>query len=677
MTEINTSNTLALKYRPRKFKEVAGHKSTVKQLEEMIKSNAIPNALAFLGRSGTGKCISGDSLIYTNEGIKRIDSIISRQDKDRVDGFKEYKGNLKLLNLKGEYESPSHTYIDSANTISIKLGSGHTITGTHNHPVLVLKSGYIFQWIKLQDIRIGDSVAVSCAVAQTNLVDKAVDSKTIEEYHPDNFISTKDIVDYILTAGDKEFKLFIEHHGSHYNMYNKYRYEEARVLQLRLQTLGIYIELKHRYVNSTTGEMECNISFGQHQRDTKYKPKIQNLDELILLSKTNTVYSPNSINYSLPMLGHEIPQDSIKKIVKNSKFIPVVSIKDAGLQLVYDFTMPETHSFVANGIINHNTTFARMIARYINCEKGTSCGKCDSCKAIDAGKSSDYMEVNCATDGGIDNIKSIINQANFQPRNKLRVIVMDECHKLSNPASNALLKPVESPPSKTLWVFATSEPDSISNGSALLGRCQLYRLSVPTPEEIAHRLDEISEMEKFKWAKESLLLDIAGSTNGQVRDAIQLLEKCALYAKNSKLKGKELRKEIIGEVISGDVNTLDETCHNILMGIFTANFEVIQRAVLDSDGEYIGLMNKIMFCMSFILSINTIKGKHAKIWWTPLNRKIVESLKKHKIKLDIEDIVHVYSNMNKLKEAMMKFSTDSNHIMSVALIETAIYFADE
>lgn len=323
------------------------------------------------------------------------------------------------------------------------------------------------------------------------------------------------------------------------------------------------------------------------------------------------------------------------------------------------------------------TTFSRMLARYINCEKGTSCGKCTSCIAIDKDKSSDYMEVNCATDGGIDNIKSIISQANFQPKGRLRIICLDEVHKLSNASANALLKPVENPPARTLWVLATSEPDSISNGSALLGRCQKYVLTPPTPQEIANRLKEIAEKEKFKWAKDKLLYVIGESTGGQVRDAVQLLEKCSLYAKSSKLTGKKLRQEIIGEVIEKDSNSLDEFAYNVLFGIYTCNYMLVQKAILESDGEHIPLINKLLFANNFLLSILTIKGKHPKIWWTPLNRRLKFDLDKSKCLPDVEDVVYVYGKLNSLKAEIMKFGVESIHLMSTILLECTVYFEGE
>ena len=323
------------------------------------------------------------------------------------------------------------------------------------------------------------------------------------------------------------------------------------------------------------------------------------------------------------------------------------------------------------------TTFSRMIARYINCKKGTSCGKCESCIAIDKDKSSDYLEVNCATDGGVDAIKGVIEQAKFQPRGRLRVICLDEIHKLSNASANALLKPLENPPARTLWILATSEPDSISNGSALLGRCQKYLLTPPTPEEIAQRLGEIAEKEKFKWAKEKLLYAIGESTGGQVRDAVQLLEKCSLYAKTSKLTGKELRKDIIGQVIEKDSGGLDELAFNILAGIYCCDYGMVQKAVLDSDGEHIPLINKLLFANNFLLSIRCIKGKHSRIWWTPLNRKLKMFLDKNKCMPYIEDIAYVYKHLNMLKAEIMKFGVESVHLMSAGLIECTVYFEGE
>lgn len=105
----------------------------------------------------------------------------------------------------------------------------------------------------------------------------------------------------------------------------------------------------------------------------------------------------------------------------------VSSVSKTKGRTVYDVTLPRTHSFLANGLVSHNTTLSRVFARYINCEHGTSCGECDSCRMMDNVTHPDYMEVDAGSSGGINDIRSLIDQAQKMPMlGNIRVIVLDE-----------------------------------------------------------------------------------------------------------------------------------------------------------------------------------------------------------------------------------------------------------
>ena len=212
------------------------------------------------------------------------------------------------------------------------------------------------------------------------------------------------------------------------------------------------------------------------------------------------------------------------------------------------------------------TTISRMIARYLNCETMDACGKCDSCKAMDDLSSMDYVEVNASESGNIETIRKLIESSSFRPRGRFRVIFLDEVHRLSMQAANALLKPLEEPPEHTLWILATTDPDKIPNSKAVCGRCTQLILNKPTREEIAERLISIAKDAKLKWVKEKYALDIAEASGGHVRDAVQILQ-----AVNTAIRGhdgKPSKKEIKQMVSDLSVKTVDLDTENFNRYLF-------------------------------------------------------------------------------------------------------------
>ena len=177
------------------------------------------------------------------------------------------------------------------------------------------------------------------------------------------------------------------------------------------------------------------------------------------------------------------------------------------------------------------TTIARVLAAALNCpqrsEDAEPCGNCDSCSRITRGKETlDVVEMDAASNRGVDNARDLRQQAMYAPseEGRWKVYIIDEAHMLTRDAWNALLKVLEEPPARTVFVFATTEPDKIqSAASPVLSRMVRFNLNQITAEAVAAHLGQIAALEGMKVEPE-VLAQIAQKTKGSMRDALRDLD---------------------------------------------------------------------------------------------------------------------------------------------------------
>ncbi len=176
------------------------------------------------------------------------------------------------------------------------------------------------------------------------------------------------------------------------------------------------------------------------------------------------------------------------------------------------------------------TTIAKLFAKAVNCENpidGSPCGKCRSCQTISAGASVNVIEIDAASNNGVDNIREIVDEVSYSPvEGRYKVYIIDEVHMLSIGAFNALLKTLEEPPSYVIFILATTEVHKLP--ITILSRCQRYdfrRISIDT---IADRLSELMEKEQVS-VEERALRYIAKTADGSMRDALSLLDQCIAF----------------------------------------------------------------------------------------------------------------------------------------------------
>ena len=221
------------------------------------------------------------------------------------------------------------------------------------------------------------------------------------------------------------------------------------------------------------------------------------------------------------------------------------------------------------------TTMARILAKALNCldfdePTTTPCCKCDSCVAIAEGNDIDVIEIDGASNTGVDNIRELRQNAIYKPaRSRFKIYIIDEVHMLSSGAFNALLKTLEEPPDHVKFIFATTESNKIL--PTILSRCQRFDFRNISAEEIASHLTAILKEEKVK-AEDKLIRRVARLANGSMRDGLSLLDQILSMAKDeltldmlNELLGTpgrervtEMVEAVCGEDTAGVLNQIDE-----------------------------------------------------------------------------------------------------------------------
>ena len=197
------------------------------------------------------------------------------------------------------------------------------------------------------------------------------------------------------------------------------------------------------------------------------------------------------------------------------------------------------------------TTIAKIFARAVNCEHpvdGSPCEECAACKAIAAGTSMNVIEIDAASNNGVDNIREIVDEVSYSPaEGKYKVYIIDEVHMLSIGAFNALLKTLEEPPSYVIFILATTEVHKIP--ITILSRCQRYDFKRITIDTIAARLRELVDIEGVE-VEEKALRYIAKAADGSMRDGLSLLDQCIAFHIGEKLTF-DMALDVLGAVDTG------------------------------------------------------------------------------------------------------------------------------
>jgi len=190
------------------------------------------------------------------------------------------------------------------------------------------------------------------------------------------------------------------------------------------------------------------------------------------------------------------------------------------------------------------TSCAKILAKAVNCENsvnGEPCNECEVCRGLDSGSIYDVVEIDAASNNGVDNIRDLREEANYMPsRGRYRVYIIDEVHMLSTGAFNALLKTLEEPPAHVIFILATTEVHKLP--ATILSRCQRFDFKRIQPETMAKRLMQVAGFENLDLTQEGAIL-ISRIADGGMRDALSILDQCA--GRNQRIDEK-LVSEVAG-----------------------------------------------------------------------------------------------------------------------------------
>ena len=224
------------------------------------------------------------------------------------------------------------------------------------------------------------------------------------------------------------------------------------------------------------------------------------------------------------------------------------------------------------------TTVAKILARAVNCEKpveGSPCNECSMCNAINAQTSLNVIEIDAASNNGVDNIREIIDEVQYSPtEGKYKVYIIDEVHMLSAGAFNALLKTLEEPPSYVIFILATTEAHKIP--ITILSRCQRYDFKRITIDTISNRLIALLEKEEVE-AEEKAVRYIAKAADGSMRDALSLLDQCIAF-----YLGKTLTYDNVLEVLGAvDIEVFSKMFKYVLNGSVVQCIELLEDMIMN------------------------------------------------------------------------------------------------
>ena len=257
------------------------------------------------------------------------------------------------------------------------------------------------------------------------------------------------------------------------------------------------------------------------------------------------------------------------------------------------------------------TSSARIFAKSLNCQAFdqptiTPCCKCDLCRQITDGSALDIIEIDAASNTGVENIREIIERARFAPTQaRWKVYVIDECHMLSTAASNALLKTIEEPPSRVVFILATTNPERVLN--TIKSRCQKFDFRRISPHDIFQHLSYIAEKESIEYEVQALKM-IAKRSNGGMRDAQSLLEQLNLFPEGITINNIQ---NLLGEVSEIELTALIKSLvdKNPESLIITCN------KLYDAGNEphqiIIGLLN-----ITRDLLLHTTNNKYSDLYYT-------------------------------------------------------------
>ena len=296
------------------------------------------------------------------------------------------------------------------------------------------------------------------------------------------------------------------------------------------------------------------------------------------------------------------------------------------------------------------TSSARIFAKSLNCLSSKQptpnpCGKCELCIQIAEGNALDIIEIDAASNTGVENIREIIDRARFAPTQaRWKVYVIDECHMLSTAASNALLKTIEEPPERVVFILATTNPERVIN--TIQSRCQKFDFKRISSNTIFNNLSAIANKESIKFEDQALKL-IAKRSNGGMRDAQSLLDQLSLLPNGVTTKNVQ---SLLGEVSENDLTDLINALINNQPESLLISCNNLYDAGNEPNEILVGLLN-----ITRDLLLKTLNNNYSEMYYTSI--EFQNELNKFSYKISKNRIIEWH---NKLKNVDYQIKTSDN-----------------
>ncbi len=298
------------------------------------------------------------------------------------------------------------------------------------------------------------------------------------------------------------------------------------------------------------------------------------------------------------------------------------------------------------------TTVAKLLAKVVNCENpvdGNPCNECRMCKGIAAQTSMNVIEIDAASNNGVDNVREIVDEVRYSPtEGKYKVYIIDEVHMLSTGAFNALLKTIEEPPSYVIFILATTEVHKIP--VTILSRCQRYDFKRITIDTIAARMAELMEEEQIE-VEEKALRYIARVADGSLRDGLSLLDQCISF-----YLGKKLTYDNVLEVLGAvDIVVFSKLLHHIGQSDVSSCIQLLEE--IESSGRELGQFTvDFIWYLRNLLLLKTTEGVSEII--TEISTENLLQLKKEAEQVEEQTLmryIRVFSDLsNQIRYAARK-----------------------
>lgn len=501
MSELNTGNFANI-YRPKTFSEVVGQDLAVSALKKIAHADGITvRSILLKGSWGSGKCISGDQRVDTALGYFKISFLCP----GAPEGFTEFKIKVASPVAKDNIAETSHFYKESnAKLLHLVTESGREYTGTFRHMIFSSKRGRLGMY-PCASLSVGDRIVKTIRPVDVCDRDESRMFELAKIYCRD--LSEDPLVDLDVIP-------FVNHSRAWFFL--------AGVLD----SVG-------RFTDGMTPEMfipRLSKDFTTRVCDLldylSIFPSIRG--DFIVVSGFALAQLAELWNRTIrDTLSSKFKELGGFKVGSNASsgtllsYEGIVNIYET-VETVYDLTVPDGHLFYSMGVVNHNTTTARIFGKALNCEhfkeNDDVCNECPRCLDASTKTSQLYMELDATSVGNVDAIRNLSDRLSIAPNGR-RLVVIDEIHAASTQALNALLKILEDGVPNTIFLFATTE----NILPTIQSRSLCIDIGTVPLDILSRRVREIADSRGIKISDQSLSI-LAMKSQGHMRDALQLLQ---------------------------------------------------------------------------------------------------------------------------------------------------------